>query len=272
MPEILLALDVEEFDIPCEYGMAVPFETQIEVSSRGLTRAMDALKAKGATITMFTTARYAEARPDLVRAAAQAGHEIASHGLTHSTWGPDHLLRSREILESIAGTPVRGFRRARMGATPAADLASAGYAYDSSENPTWLPGRYNNFSMPRLPRMDGEVLRIPASVSPRWRFPLFWLAFKNAPWWLYRAAAQRALTADGFLNLYFHPWEFSALADYALPGYVRRPDGEALLKRFATLIDWLKARGTFTRFSEFDRSWRMTHATPAGTTAAAPAR
>jgi hypothetical protein len=24
-------------------------------------------------------------------------------------------------------------------------------------------------------------------------------------------------------------------------------------------VDWLKSRGTFTRFSEFDRSWRERH-------------
>src|SRR5205823_6308311 len=92
------------------------------------------------------------------------------------------LVQSRLQLEEITNQPVYGLRMPRMKVIPMQDVINAGYSYDSSMNPTWVPGRYNNFSRPRTVYYDQNMLRVPASVSPRFRVPLFWLAFKNMPY------------------------------------------------------------------------------------------
>ena len=69
------------------------------------------------------------------------------------------------------------------------EIFLAGYTYNSSINPTYLPGRYNNFDKPRTYYKQDGVWQIPASVSPLIRFPLFWLSFHNLPLWIYKLLA-----------------------------------------------------------------------------------
>lgn len=252
----LLTFDTEEFDIPCEFGAAIPDAEQMDVNARGHERVLALLDALGIHATFFTTARFALARPDLIRRTAAAGHEIASHGYRHTGWEDGDLERSRETLEQVAGVPVRGFRMPRMREVAPARLLAAGYRYHSSENPTWIPGRYNKFRAPRQPRLEGELLCVPATVSPLVRFPLFWISFKTFPMWLLKSVASRALHADGVLSLYFHPWEYVDLSRYALPRYVKRPDGEQLIAKLDTFVRWAKDRARFVTFAEFDAAVR----------------
>lgn len=252
---ILLSFDVEEFDTPLEYGRALSEEAQFEACRTGLDRILELLGRKGITATFFTTANYALHHAEQMRTLA-ARHEIASHGYYHSHLEDRHLLESRLVLEELTGRPILGFRRARMAATDNRLIAAAGYRYNSSENPTVIPGRYNHFFAARTPHLSGPLLNIPASVTPRVRFPLFWLSFKNFPLWWIRCVSKRVLEADGMLCLYFHPWEFIDLSSYGLPWYIRRIDGQRLLDRLAKFIDWLGPRGDFITFGDYDARWR----------------
>ena len=252
----LLTFDAEEFDIPGEYGQVIGETEQMEVAQRGQEAVLGMLDRLGVRATFFTTARLALARPDLIRRTAAAGHEIASHGFNHTGFEESDLERSRLALEEISGKPVRGFRMPRMAPVSARGLLAAGYRYHSSENPTWLPGRYNRFRAPRLARLEGDLLCIPASVTPRVRFPLFWISFKTFPLFVARAAAARCLNADGYLCHYFHPWEFAELARYKLPRYVRRPDGAPYIAKLESFLTWLKRRARFIIFAEFDAIMR----------------
>ena len=261
MPEsndqlVLLTFDAEEFDIPWEFGQAISEEEQFEVSTRGHEALMGMLTRLGVRATFFTTARFAEARPELIFRTAAAGHEIASHGLRHTGFEDSDLERSRTVLEGISGKPVRGFRMPRMAAVAPERLLAAGYRYHSSENPTWIPGRYNKFRSPRTARLEGDLLCIPASVTPRLRFPLFWISFKTFPLLVAKRAAARCLAADGYLSLYFHPWEYADLSRYGLPRYASKPDGERLLAKLEAFLVWLKARAQFITFAQFDAVMR----------------
>lgn len=277
-PLILLSFDVEEFDLPLEYGHWIEPAEQIRIGREGTRTLLDLLRGEGVRCTLFTTALFAEACPDLVREAAGAGHEIASHGLVHSGFEESHLAASRAVLERIAAAPVAGFRRARMAPTDPAAIARAGYAYDSSINPIWLPGRYNRFfawrrvhrvalSPPegegRDPRWGGRALgpvphmpptapstlvEIPASATPLLRFPLFWLTLKNLPLWITKAATRLVLATDGYAALYFHPWELCDLSPYPLPASVKRLDADAYARRLRAYIRWLKTQGTITTY------------------------
>ena len=125
------------------------------------------------------------------------------------------------------------------------EIFKAGYIYNSSINPTYLPGRYNNFSKPRTYFKQDGVWQIPASVSPIIRFPLFWLSFHNLPLWLYKIICTITFLKDKYLNIYFHPWEFTDLNDFnrfGFPGYVSKNSGIQMYKRLDNLIFWMKKK------------------------------
>lgn len=258
-PAVLLSFDAEEFDIPLEFGHRLEPAEQMRIGAEGFERALALLQRMGVRATFFTTAAIAQARPDLVLRLVAAGHELASHGRVHASFDPADLALSREALERIGGVPVTGFRRARMGRTDAAELCAAGYRYDSSENPIWLPGRYNRFFSPRRAYVDrapsgGSVLRVPTAATPLVRWPLFWLAFKNAPMWVTRLATRWVLRADGYAALYFHPWELcelNAAGGYSLPRHVRRIDGAHLTRRLESYLTWLGRRAEFRTYADF---------------------
>lgn len=246
---VALSFDVEEFDVPFENGVSldvVPFERQIAVSSEGLERILGILERQKIRATFFCTAKYAIARPDMIKQIVEAEHEIASHSYHHSAFEEGDLKKSKEVLEQIAGVKVRGYRAPRMGSVSAIDLKKAGYKWDSSLNPCLLPGRYNNFSANRMPFVEAcGLVELPASVSPILRLPLFWLALHNLPLWLYKCLCFRSLHKTGFLNIYTHPWEFSdslTNPDFKIQYIIRRNSGAKLVTRYEKLVTILKQK------------------------------
>lgn len=248
-PVILISFDVEEFDIPLEYGCNIAPEEQMEIGNRGLNAVLPLLDKHSVPCTMFTTANFANCFPQQVQRMAQL-HEIASHTYYHSKFETADLLASRKRLEEISGQMVTGLRMPRMKEVPMVDVKNAGYLYDSSVNPTWLPGRYNKLHISRTVFKEDGMLRLPASVSPM-RIPLFWLGFKNFPYSFFLHLCKRTLKKDGYLCLYFHPWEFTNIEGYNLPGFVKRHNGVALLTRLEQLIVDLKKVGSFSTVRDF---------------------
>lgn len=246
----LLSFDLEEFDIPTEFGRALPEREQIEVTLAGLRRLTALLRERGIVSTFFATAVFAMRAREEIRSLGES-QEIASHGYAHTGFSPADPARSKEILEEVTGKPILGYRSPRF--RPVADhlLQKAGYLYNSSEHPTFLPGRYCRLFAPRKAYRKGGLLQIPVSVSPWIRFPFFWLAFKNTPPPLFRAAAAWTLAESGYLLLVFHPWEFADLAGYGLPRWISSPCGPELLDRLASFLDWLGARARFTTVADF---------------------
>lgn len=249
-PVTLVTFDVEEFDAPLDFGHSISNDDQFGIGGEGWRRTLDLLDDLGIRATLFVTASVAERHPELLRRSAER-HEIASHGLVHRTFEIGDLARSRDALRSASGQEVLGFRRARLQPTDPAAIIAAGYEWDSSENPIWLPGRYNNLRSPRTPYRRGTLLEIPISASPTLRIPLFWLAMKNLPMPLIRSATARCLAHDGFVHLFWHPWEFCALRDFGLPWYVRRPDGDRMRDRVASYLQWLGTRSRFETLSRW---------------------
>jgi len=252
---ILLGFDVEEFDMPFEYGKTIPFAEQLSISTTGTLLILDILKKAGVKATFFCTANYAMNKPEIIKMMVAEGHEIASHGYYHSDFKPEHLAQSKIFLEEISDTKVTGFRMARMMPVDELEIQKAGYTYNSSLNPTFIPGRYNNLNKPRAWFYDHDVLQIPASVSPLIRFPLFWLSFHNVPLSILKWMSASAHRKDGYLNLYFHPWEFTDLKQperFGFPEYVSKNSGEAFVKRISDFIAWAQSRGyQFERTGDF---------------------
>jgi peptidoglycan/xylan/chitin deacetylase (PgdA/CDA1 family) len=250
--KFILTLDIEEFDAPLEYGRNLPETEQFEISRLGLEAVLQVLERQNIRATFFVTAHFALQHPDLIRKLAEP-FEIASHGFFHSSFEADHLLQSRRTLEAITGKSVLGYRMARMMPVPEEAIAEAGYMYNSSLNPTFIPGRYNHLKMPRLPFLQSGVWQIPASVTPGIRFPLFWLSFKNFPLFVLQWASQWIHRRETYVNLYFHPWEFTDISDkekYGLPFYISRFSGEKMLIKLEAYLVWAKKRGEFITFAD----------------------
>ncbi|HET6996161.1 MAG TPA: polysaccharide deacetylase family protein [Chitinophagaceae bacterium] len=247
---ILLSFDVEEFDMPLEYGQLMSIDDQLNKGYEGLVNIKQLLSFTNVPATLFTTANFANHFPGIIRDLS-INHEIASHTFYHSFFKLAHLVESRTCLENITGKKITGLRMPRMKVLPARDIIDAGYSYDASINPIWLPGRYNNLGLSRKVFEEDSIMRIPASVSTFLRIPLFWLSFKNLSYSLYLKLVMRSLQAHGYVSLYFHPWEFTDLTKYKIPFYAKNPSGEILLKRLELLIRDLKAQAEFKTMNVF---------------------
>ena len=247
---ILLTFDVEEFDLPLEHGIAISMDEQMAVGKKGLDVINEILDDLEINCTLFTTANFALKYPATI-AALSAKHEIASHTFFHSSFKQEDLKNSRQVLEDIISKKVYGLRIPRMKKINAGCIKQAGYTYDSSINPTWIPGRYNNIRMPRTYYVENGITRVPVSVSANFRIPLFWLAFKNFPYSYFKRIALQTLKKDGYLSLYFHPWEFADLTKYNLPTIVKRKSGIELLDKLKRFIINFKKEGDFITVNSF---------------------
>lgn len=260
MGKVLLSFDVEEFDMPFEYGKEISFAEQLEISVLGTQRILNLLKKHQIVATFYCTANFAIHQSKIVKQIIADGHELASHGYFHSDFKSEHLLESKLKLEEIGGQTITGYRMARMAPFDESELAKAGYVYNSSMNPTYLPGRYNNFDRPRTIFTQNEVIQVPASVSPWFRFPLFWLTFHNLPQYIVQKLCLWTLKNDGYLNTYFHPWEFTDLSDpkLGMPKYVIKNSGENFVDIIDNFILKMKSKNhQFMRTIDYVKSYNL---------------
>jgi peptidoglycan/xylan/chitin deacetylase (PgdA/CDA1 family) len=241
---IFLSFDIEEFDNPLPYSKTLSFEQQMSISKIGTVRILDLLLTNDVKATFFCTANFATNAPDLIERIVREGHEVASHGYYHATFKTEDLADSKAILEHLTGKTVFGFRMANMMPVDASAIIDAGYKYNSSLNPTFLPGKYNNLNKPRRIHYESGLYQIPASVSSILRIPLFWLSLHNFPLYFYKRLCVGAIKKDGYLNVYFHPWEFADLKspEVKLPSYIVRNSGVDLLQRLNDVIGFFKQK------------------------------
>ncbi len=225
----MLSFDVEEY-------------FQVEAAARGISpdqwnsfekrlapsvsRILQLLSDNNASATFFVLGWVVRHERNVVRMIADAGHEIASHGMTHDMLGrvtPEQfrreLLDSRCLLEDVSGSPVVGFRAPTFSITHetawAIDvLAEAGYKYDSSI----FPIRHDRYGVPDAPRFvhravgpgGGEILEIPPLTMRM--MGLNWPVggggyLRLLPVCLVAAALNKAEKLGWSGMIYLHPWE-----------------------------------------------------------------
>lgn len=264
---ILLSFDTEEFDVPREHGVSYnTLREGMDVSKYGTSKILDVLKKNNVRATFFCTANFVENAPEIMQRIIDEGHEVAAHGCDH--WEPktDDVINSKRRIEKAVDVKIKGYRQPRM--FPVSDelIEQEGYLYNSSLNPAFIPGRYMHLNEPRTPfwrktkaggtQNEGKgVLEIPASVTPYFRFPLFWLAMHNLPMWLYKAWCRWTWKHDGQFVTYFHPWEFYALKEHPelkMPFIIKNNSGDRLASRLGELIQMFKKEGAqFITYSEY---------------------
>ncbi len=191
--------------------------------------------------TFFVLGWVAEHEPEVVRAIASAGHEIASHGHSHRMaheLGPEpfeeDVRRSLELLAPLARAPVRGFRASTFSVTQRTwwalgRLAKLGVAYDSSI----FPVRHDRYGMPAFARTPVELeieggARIVELPLLTWRFLGHNLPaagggyLRQFPLGFTRRAL-RAMNRSGAPGVvYLHPWELDPDQPRAAPAVIGR--------------------------------------------------
>ena len=116
MESHVLSVDVEDWFQVENYAHAIRRDEWPRCELRvadNVHRLLDLLAGTNARGTFFVLGWVAERLPELVRDIARAGHEIASHGWSHTpihTLGEaaffDEVSRSRTLLEQLSGTLV----------------------------------------------------------------------------------------------------------------------------------------------------------------------
>ena len=223
-----LSFDVEEhFQVSAFWSASRrrqwdQFESRVERNTR---RIADILAQKKTQATFFVLGWVAERYPGLIKALADQGHEIASHGYGHElitgqTPGMfrDDVRKAKGILEDICGKRVYGYRAPSFSITKDTKwaisiLIEEGYLYDSSI----FPVRHDRYGMPdatptihllhteagciwEVPPSTTGILGIRLPVSGGGYFRLF-------PYPILRQLLKRIERAGHPLVMYLHPWE-----------------------------------------------------------------
>jgi polysaccharide deacetylase family protein (PEP-CTERM system associated) len=257
-----LTIDFEDW----YQGLEIPpadwagFEDRMERAGR---RILELLAAAGVRGTFFVLGAVAKRHPHLVREIAAAGHEVGTHGFSHTLvykLTPDEfraeIRRSKELLEDLAGSPVLGHRAPFFSITReslwALDvLAECGIRFDSSIYPV-VNYRYGIPDAPRWPyrvaTAGGELIEFPVSTSRVFgrNLPVAGGAyFRIYPYALTRWAF-RALNRLGRpAAFYLHPWEVD-------PDHPRIP-----LPRRIAATHYFNLRGTEPRLRRLLKDFRF---------------
>jgi len=119
-------------------------ETGEKVLKEGMPILLDLYRKHGVKSTFFYTGYIAELYPEIVRMILENGHEVGSHGKSHTKENGfdvmpfekqrDHLEYSKKLLEDISGNVVISFRAPAIRVSPITGraLIESGFLIDSS--------------------------------------------------------------------------------------------------------------------------------------------
>jgi len=214
------------------HGLSLRLDERAQraVPELAVQRFCELFAALGVHATFFVIGRDAGIAPARLRAAAGAGHEIASHSYAHDyalsrrTRGEiaQDLALAERAIEDACGSRPRGFRA--PGYTLSPELLDAvrerAYAYDSSLLPSppyyaakaaalavyalrgrrsqSILGSLRQLFAPRGPHRRRGVRELPVATLPGLRAPVIGTTVLPFPW-----LARRAF-AGGHLNLELH--------------------------------------------------------------------
>jgi hypothetical protein len=279
----VLSCDLDTVDRHLQgYGFEDPEPCDL-IYRTAVPRLLDLLAELDVPAVLFTIARDADGQRELLRRAVAAGHEIASHSLTHpqpfstldDTALRDQLELSRQRLSDASGCDVVGFR------APAWDVddrvlrmvREAGYRYDASIFPTPIlvasriaayrrsTGKRSIFAMdvlghafaPVRPHALGDLIEFPIAVTPWLRMPVYHTFAYFVPAPLFRRNLRALLRSDLPVLYEFHAADLLDLAqDRVDPRMARHPGmRESLAHKHGLLRDTLGAIAAARRVTTY---------------------
>ncbi len=260
-------MDVEEHFQVSAFEPFVPRESWDRLQSRvagNVSALLELLARHEARATFFVLGWVAERQPEMVKAIAGAGHEVASHGWDHrrvTDQTPDEfrtsVRRTKAALEALTGAPVLGFRAPSFSIVPGREwaldvLVEEGYRYDSSLFPVRRPG-YGYAAGQRDPhwleRPGGRLAEIPPAT---WRVAGVNLPaaggayFRLFPYGLVRAALKDCERRAVSGTFYIHPWEVDPAQPRVEAPWLTRVRHYTGLSRTAQRLDRLLSAFRFT--------------------------
>jgi polysaccharide deacetylase family protein (PEP-CTERM system associated) len=214
--------------------------------ARNFRKMLSIFSEAGVQVTCFFLGWVAERYPDLVREAAAAGHEVASHGYAHmltfemtpETFHQD-VRRTRELLEDITGKSVSGYRSPGFSATADTpwffdELTRAGYKYDSSVFPASRQhgGMEGGDLAPHVVRTaQGPIIEFPITIAHILGRPMCFFGggyLRLFPYPLIKRMSNRVLGENRPVVFYVHPREIE-------PGHPRLP--MSAVRRFKSYVN-----------------------------------
>jgi polysaccharide deacetylase family protein (PEP-CTERM system associated) len=223
-----MTVDVEDYFQVSAFEGVVPRADWDRIPNRvahNTMRILELLDQHDAKCTFFMLGWVAERNPELIREIVSAGHELASHGYSHTrvtqqspTQFREDVTRTKARLEELSGLEVRGYRAASYSIGTANlwaldVLAEVGHSYSSSIYPI----KHDLYGIPDAPRFKfyprgaNGVLEIPVTTVELGgrRFPCGGGGFfRLYPYALSRWAIRHVNESEAQSALfYFHPWE-----------------------------------------------------------------
>lgn len=238
-------------------------ESRVERQTHGILELLD---ASGVSATFFCLGWVAELYPELIKAIADAGHEVGCHGMDHRrifTMTPEEFYadieRAKTLLEDAGNAPVIGYRAPSFSMNSDTWkyyelLADAGFKYSSSVVPA-KTDHYGLVGLPRLPfyPLEGrkfiEVPMTVAKIAGR-TFPASGGGyFRILPSFFSHFLMEKARRQTNFGTIfYMHPWEIDPEQPFVrkapLVSRLRHYTGQS---RMAKKLSDLLATGRFMR-------------------------
>lgn len=245
----IFSIDVEDWFHILDLPTTPPVEAWGDYPScveKNFHRLLDLFDKKNTQVTCFFLGWIAERYPQLVKTAAERGHEIAAHGYSHKLVYQmtereffEDALKSKAILENITGRPVLGFRSAGFSTTDRSPwmldrLIEAGFKYDSSAfpSPRGHGGVKSAAYAPYLVyRGTGQITEFPMTVTKVFGKPVCFFGggyLRLFPLFLIKRMARRVLSENRPVMFYIHPREID-------PNHPRLPMN--LKRRFKSYVN-----------------------------------
>lgn len=231
-----------------------------------IPRLLDTLAGCRVRGTFFVVGWLAEREPEMVRAIAAAGHELASHSWDHrllTRQAPeefrDSVRRTKAVLEDLGGVEVVGFRAPSWSIVPGLEwafdvLLEEGYRYDASLFPIRHHPDYGYPGAARDPhwieRPAGRLLEVPATTARLVGLTLPAAGgayFRLLPAHLVRAGVRQAAARGAAATFYIHPWELDTHVPDVPMGRLARLRTFAGAARTWTRLERLLREFTFGR-------------------------
>jgi polysaccharide deacetylase family protein (PEP-CTERM system associated) len=225
-----MTVDVEDYFHVAAFAHVIPrtdWDTRESRVEGNTLRLIDLFAERQIRATFFVLGWVARRTPGLVRAIQAAGHEVASHGMSHELvyrQAPEQFRAetraSKALLEDLIGRPVRGYRAASYSITARSKwaldvLVEEGFEYDSSI----FPVRHDRYGMPDAARHPGRIetplgrtlLEFPLTTTNivGVRVPVAGGGyFRLLPYWLTRYGLGSVNRDEKVpFVFYLHPWE-----------------------------------------------------------------
>ncbi len=235
--------------------------------SRNFHAMLEIFRDRQVQVTCFFLGWVAERFPELVKAAVEQGHEIASHGYSHTLvyqMTPAQFLadisKSKRIIEDIAGMPVIGYRAPGFSVTQDTpwffeQLAQAGYRFDSSVFPG--PRQHGgliagNRHPSSVETAHGRIEEFPISVASMLGRPTCFFGggyLRLAPYGLIKRMSKRVLGEGRPVIFYVHPREIDPAHPRMAMNPVRRFKSYVNLDTTRRKIEQLLKDFSFTTFN-----------------------